>query len=55
MDTKRDISEYDVLHAIENAEVVDIICPHCQKMTRVEPLTDKDWFCYDCNRFFTTD
>lgn len=49
------VSTYEVLHALETAEVHDIICPNCGRMTRVEPLTDKDWLCYECHTCFCTE
>ena len=48
------ISQEEFNRLASNAEIVEINCPHCKTMTRVEDLGDGYWLCYECGEIFNS-
>jgi ribosomal protein L37AE/L43A len=44
---------YDQFEKIyEEAQVTEITCSHCKRMTNTEPLGDDYWLCYECGTVY---
>lgn len=42
----------EFIQTLNEAEVSVIECPRCERITRVEPLDDSSWLCYECGGVF---